>query len=368
MAAKLRSEARRGPDVLRGRAAPSVARRAPGSRRTCRATPLPVGRHGRGLRACTGSGRRSSSRRAGRSCPGRGVRRSRCDAVRVADLRGGVLPRRRAAADRAERHLPPRADARSSSAPRSRRLASCRGWRPAEELWAQGWSEPNAGSDLAGIQSRAVRDEARGGWRLTGQKTWCTRAAPSATGCSVCSAPIRGAERHRGLTYFLVPLRAPGVTVRPVAGSTATPGFAEIFLDDVFVPDRDVLGEVNDGWNVAMTTASSERGLTLRSPGRFARDRAAAGRSVPPRRATPVDPTLRDARRPGVDGRRRPTACTRYRPRRSSRAAAPSGAEASLNKVFWSELDVRMHETAMRLLGPARARADAPSGRPTARG
>src|SRR6185503_13283540 len=137
-----------------------------------------------------------------------------------------------------------------------------------EDLWAQGWSEPNAGSDLASIKSTAVRDDARGGFRLNGQKTWCTRGAF----CDFMFGLFRSdpaAERHRGMTYFLVPLRASGVTVRPVGRLDGDAGFAEVFLEDVFVSDRDVLGTVNDGWNVAMATTSSERGLTLRSPGRF---------------------------------------------------------------------------------------------------
>jgi alkylation response protein AidB-like acyl-CoA dehydrogenase len=221
----------------------------------------------------------------------------------------------------------------------------------AEELWAQGWSEPNAGSDLAGIQSRAVRDEARGGWRLSGQKAWCTRGAF----CDWLFGLFRsdpGAERHRGLTYFLVPLRAPGVTVRPVARLDGDAGFADVFLDDVFVPDRDVLGKVHDGWNVAMTTASSERGLTLRSPGRFA---ATASRLVDLYRREsarrPVDPTLRDA---VVRAWMEAQAYGLYTLQAVAKleGGGAMGPEASVNKVFWSELDVRLHETAMRLLGP----------------
>src|SRR6202035_727415 len=106
------------------------------------------------------------------------------------------------------------------------------------------------------------------GWVLTGQKIWTTRGA--------FSPPLFGlfrsdpdAERHRGLTYFLVPLDAPGVTVRGFGRLDGDEGFAEVFLDDVFVPDHDVLGAVHQGWSVAMATASAERGLTLRSPGRF---------------------------------------------------------------------------------------------------
>src|SRR5690606_1519240 len=138
----------------------------------------------------------------------------------------------------------------------------------AQDLWCQGWSEPGAGSDLAGIRSRAVRDEAAGGWRLFGQKTWTTRGAF----CTHLFGLFRtdpNAERHRGLTYFLVPLDSPGVTVRGFPRLDGDEGFADVFFDDVFVPDSAVLGEVNKGWHVAMATTSSERGLTLRSPGRF---------------------------------------------------------------------------------------------------
>ncbi len=137
-----------------------------------------------------------------------------------------------------------------------------------EQAWCQGWSEPNAGSDLAGIQSRAVRDEAAGGWRLSGQKTWTTRGAF----CTHLFGLFRSdpdAERHHGLTYFLVDLATPGVTVRGVERLDGDEGFAEVFFDDVFVGDDDVLGEPGQGWSVAMATTGSERGLTLRSPGRF---------------------------------------------------------------------------------------------------
>jgi alkylation response protein AidB-like acyl-CoA dehydrogenase len=161
----------------------------------------------------------------------------------------------------------------------------------AQDLWCQGWSEPDAGSDLAGIKSRAVRDEAAGGWRLTGQKTWTTRGAF----CTHLFGLFRTdpeAERHRGMTYFLVPLDTPGVTVRGVGRLDGDEGFAEVFLEDAFVPDANVLGGVDQGWGVARATTSSERGLTLRSPGRFM---AAADRLVDlyHRRGATADPALR---------------------------------------------------------------------------
>jgi alkylation response protein AidB-like acyl-CoA dehydrogenase len=225
------------------------------------------------------------------------------------------------------------------------------------DLWAQGWSEPNAGSDLASLTSRAARDDVRGGFRLTGQKTWCTRGAFCDWMFGLFRTDPNG-ERHRGLTYLLVPLRAPGVTVRPVARLDGDAGFAEVFLDDVFVPDRDVLGEVNKGWEVAMATTSSERGLSLRSPGRFL---ATAERLVSLVRERGGDARARDdVAQAWIDAE-----CYRlYTLQTATRHAAgkPVGAESSMNKIFWSEMDVAMHETALRLLGPeAELAPEAPS-------
>jgi len=219
-----------------------------------------------------------------------------------------------------------------------------------EQTWCQGWSEPNAGSDLAGIQSKGVRDDAQGGWRLSGQKTWTTRGAF----CTHLFGLFRTdpeAERHRGLTYFLVDLEAPGVTVRGVERLDGDEGFAEVFLDDVFVPDSDVLGEPNQGWSVAMATTGSERGLTLRSPGRFM---AAAQRLIDLARAHRDDAESDDARdrltEAWIDAQayRWQTFWTVTRIAEGAR----TGPESSMVKVFWSELDIRMHELALDLLGP----------------
>jgi len=223
-----------------------------------------------------------------------------------------------------------------------------------EEAWCQGWSEPNAGSDLAGIQSRAVRDE--GGWRLHGQKTWTTRGAF----CTHLFGLFRSdpeAERHRGLSYFLLPLDAEGVTVRGFERLDGDEGFAEVFFDDVFVPDDAVLGEVDQGWKVAMATTGSERGLTLRSPGRFT---AAAARLIELWRARGgADPALRQAVTQAwmdAEAYRLQTLQTVTKLADGER----TGAEASLVKLFWSELDVRLHDAALVLLGPDAERADEP--------
>jgi alkylation response protein AidB-like acyl-CoA dehydrogenase len=217
-----------------------------------------------------------------------------------------------------------------------------------EQIWAQGWSEPGAGSDLAALRSRADRDGERGGWVVNGQKTWSTRAAYADWMFGLFRTDPES-SRHHGLTYLLLPLDAEGVTVRPIRQLDGEPGFAEVFFDDVFVPDEHVLGEVGQGWKVAMSTTTSERGLTLRSPGRFM---ASADRLVSLARRMPdADPVLlADVVQCWMDA-------DAYRLYVQSTAlqaleGKPIGAESSANKLFWSQLDVRIHETALRLLGP----------------
>ncbi|MFI9380051.1 acyl-CoA dehydrogenase family protein [Kutzneria sp. NPDC052558] len=212
----------------------------------------------------------------------------------------------------------------------------------AEDIWAQAWSEPEAGSDLAAVRSRGVRTE--GGWLLSGQKTWSSRAAFADKGFGLFRTDP-DAERHRGLTYFLFDLRAPGVTVRPIPQLDGEAGFAEIFLDEVFVPDHDVLGEPGAGWRVAMSTAGNERGLSLRSPGRFC---AAADRLLQLWREVgdPSDTAMRDRVLDAWTG------AQAYRLHVFGSLDRPVGAEASVTKLFWSQLDLALHETALELLGP----------------
>lgn len=133
-----------------------------------------------------------------------------------------------------------------------------------EVIWAQAWSEPESGSDLASLTSRAVRTE--GGWLLTGQKTWSSRAAFADRAFGIFRTDPDTPKPHQGLTYLMFGLRAPGVTVRPIGRLDGKPAFAELFLDQVFVPDEDVIGEPGQGWRIAMSTTGNERGLTLRSP------------------------------------------------------------------------------------------------------
>ncbi|MET9321299.1 acyl-CoA dehydrogenase family protein [Streptomyces sp. NPDC003038] len=223
-----------------------------------------------------------------------------------------------------------------------------------EVIWAQAWSEPESGSDLASLTSRAVRTE--GGWLLSGQKTWSSRAAFADRAFGIFRTDPHAAKPHQGLTYLMFGLRAPGVTVRPIGRLDGKPAFAEIFLDRVFVPDEDVIGEPGQGWRIAMSTTGNERGLTLRSPGRFL---AASARLAGLWRSAgdPADTALRDRVADAVVGAR---AYELFTWGCASRFAAGGaiGAESSLNKVFWSEYDIALHETALDLLGPDAELAD----------
>ena len=217
------------------------------------------------------------------------------------------------------------------------------------DVWAQGWSEPNAGSDMAAIRTTAFRDGDH--YVVNGQKTWCSRAVwADWIFCIFRTDP--DSERHRGLSFMLVPLDAEGVQVRAIEQLDGETGFAEVFFDNVRVPVDQLLGEEGGGWKVAMSTAGFERGLMLRSPARYqatARKLVALLRDNP--EAAQRDPTLGDR---VIRGWMQAEAYALQTYRTASRiiAGGSIGAESSLNKIFWSEMDLAMHETAMALLGP----------------
>lgn len=216
-----------------------------------------------------------------------------------------------------------------------------------EQVWAQAWSEPEAGSDLAAIRSTAVRTD--GGWLLSGQKTWSSRAAFADKGFGLFRSDQQ-AHRHRGLTYAMFDLRAEGVSIRPIAQLDGDPGFAEIFLDEVFVPDHDIIGEPGEGWRVAMSTANNERGLSLRSPGRFLAT-AERLRKLWKERGDASDTSTQDR---VVDAWIRARAYQLYTFTTLTRLSEGEslGPESSVTKLFWSRLDTAMQETALDLLGP----------------
>ncbi|MGH7288417.1 MAG: acyl-CoA dehydrogenase family protein [Myxococcota bacterium] len=215
-----------------------------------------------------------------------------------------------------------------------------------EEVWAQGWSEPNAGSDMAAITTTAIRDDDH--YVIQGQKTWASRGAFADWLFGMFRTDPKS-ERHYGLSFILVPLDTPGVTVRPIAQLDGETGFAEVFFDGARVPVEHRLGAEGEGWSVAMSTAGFERGLMLRSPARF-QETAARLVALLRENAAQVEDSLRDeVVRCWVGAEA--YALETYRTVSRLVAGGKIGAEASLNKIFWSELDIRMHELALEILG-----------------
>ena len=216
-----------------------------------------------------------------------------------------------------------------------------------DEIWAQGWSEPNAGSDMAAIRCRADRDGDE--FVINGQKIWSTRAVYADWVFGLFRTDPES-SRHHGLSKILVPLNSEGVTVRPIPQLNGLPGFAEIFFDDVRVPAFNLLGGEGEGWRIAMATAGFERGLMLRSPARF---QQASKRLVTLYRehgSDVIDPSIEAAVvRCYMDAEA--YALSTYQTASKLSSGGSIGAEASCNKIFWSEMDLLIHETAMNLLG-----------------
>ena len=217
-----------------------------------------------------------------------------------------------------------------------------------EEIWAQGWSEPNAGSDMAAIRCRADRDG--DAYVINGQKIWSTRAVYADWVFGLFRTDP-DSERHHGLSKILVPLDAEGITVRPIEQLNGLPGFAEIFFDDVRVPAFNLLGEEGAGWQIAMATAGFERGLMLRSPARFQQATRRLVSLYREHSTDILDPSVEDdVVRCYMDAEA--YALSTYQTASRLVKGGSIGPEASCNKIFWSELDLRIHDTAMRILGP----------------
>jgi alkylation response protein AidB-like acyl-CoA dehydrogenase len=230
----------------------------------------------------------------------------------------------------------------------------------ADDIWGQAWSEPEAGSDLASLRSTATRVE--GGWVLNGQKTWSSRSSYADMGFGLFRSDPEQ-QRHRGLTYFMFDLNAEGVTRRPIDQLDGEPGFAELFLDNVFVPDdpanpaeSGVIGEVDNGWRVAMATAANERGLSLRSPGRFL---ATTDRLLALWNSGDKPANLAERVADAWIGSRAYELST-YATVSRLAEGGQLGMESSINKVFWSQWDIATHETALDLLDVDAEFADDP--------
>lgn len=217
-----------------------------------------------------------------------------------------------------------------------------------EDMWAQGWSEPNAGSDMAAIASKAIREGDH--YIINGQKTWSTRASFADWTFGLFRTDPTS-SRHHGLSYLLVPLDAEGVTIRPIKALNGKDAFAELFFDNVKVPVENRIGGEGHGWKVAMATAGFERGLLLRSPAVF---QQTARKLVELYKANQEqadrDPSIREAVCEAWAGAEAYALSAYHTVGRMSKGAN-IGAESSINKIIWSELDLKMHETAMRILG-----------------
>src|SRR6202048_899587 len=212
-----------------------------------------------------------------------------------------------------------------------------------EEIWAQAWSEPEPGSDLASL--RSTGDGNDGGWLLNGQKIWSSRAPFGDRAFGLFRSDPE-AQRHSGLTYFMFDLKADGITVRPIAQLGGDTGFGEIFLDDVFVPDADVIGQANDGWRAAMSTSSNERGMSLRSPARFLASAERLAELWKDHGNSTFGDQVADAWIK-AQAYRLHTFGTVTRLTNGGEL----GAESSVTKVFWSDLDVAVHQTALDIRG-----------------
>jgi alkylation response protein AidB-like acyl-CoA dehydrogenase len=233
-----------------------------------------------------------------------------------------------------------------------------------EEVWCQLFSEPGAGSDLASLATRAERDG--DDWVLTGQKVWTTWAHLADFG--VCLARTDpDVPKRRGITYFLVDLHAPGVEVRPLRHIGGEVDFNEVFLEGVRVPDADRVGAVGDGWRVANATLSGERQMVAGS-GSGGVDRIGGSgtrrlvETAAKRRADgdPVDPAMRQ-RIVAAYGEERIRAWTNQRVRAGLKAGRPPGPESSVGKVHQGELNQRIQEIAVDLLGPGATAWESPA-------
>jgi alkylation response protein AidB-like acyl-CoA dehydrogenase len=219
-----------------------------------------------------------------------------------------------------------------------------------DEIWCQGFSEPGSGSDLGSLRTRAEQhgDE----FIVNGQKVW-TSLAHIADWCMLLVRTDATLPKHRGLSYLLVDMKTPGVTVKPLRQMTGSAEFNEMFFEDVHVPRENLLGGLNNGWKVAMTTLANERGtMSLAMAARFFmtyNEMVSMCRNL----ARPVlkDPRVRQQLAQFfVD--LQALKYTLYRSFSTILRGGTPGPEGSVSKIAWSELNQRMHEFAMHVEGP----------------
>jgi alkylation response protein AidB-like acyl-CoA dehydrogenase len=225
-----------------------------------------------------------------------------------------------------------------------------------DELWCQLFSEPDAGSDLANLSTTAVRDGDE--WVINGQKVWTSSADRASWGILLARTDW-DVPKHRGITYFLLDMAAPGITVRPLRQMTDESHFAEVFLDDVRIPGHQVLGQVGEGWRIAQTTLFSERASIAGGSGISPRNVADLARRL----GRNDDPLVRqDLARAHIHFEL--LRFLRYRLQTAISQGRPPGQEASVMKLAFGRAMKHLTETAIDLQGPAGllGRADAADG------
>jgi alkylation response protein AidB-like acyl-CoA dehydrogenase len=218
----------------------------------------------------------------------------------------------------------------------------------AEEIWCQGFSEPDSGSDLASLKTRAVKSN--GEWVITGQKVWTTLAHHSKW-CMLLARTDSDAPKHKGLTFFLMDVEQEGVQVRPLVQITKEPEFNELFIEEARVPDENVIGGVGNGWGVAITTLMHERaGLAF---GLQVQLKIALGELMELVRARGLenDPVTRQ-RVAQLYIESEALRLNAYRGLTQIMKTGVPGPEGSLPKWQWSDINQALTETAMDLLGP----------------
>jgi alkylation response protein AidB-like acyl-CoA dehydrogenase len=224
----------------------------------------------------------------------------------------------------------------------------------AEEIWCQGFSEPGAGSDLGSLRSTAVLDGDH--YVINGQKVW-TSLAHVADWCIFLARTDPTAPKHKGITYLLLDMHTPGIDVRPLTQITGSADFNEMFFTDVHVPRSNVLGEVNDGWRVAMTTLLHERGtlgFALSVGARIALDELIELARTTQRNGRPAieDPLIRQ-RIAGLHVEVEALKLNNYRALTGFMKTGIPGPEGSISKLVWSEAMQRLADVAIEILGPA---------------
>jgi alkylation response protein AidB-like acyl-CoA dehydrogenase len=218
----------------------------------------------------------------------------------------------------------------------------------ADEIWCQGFSEPDAGSDLAALKTRAVKDG--DDWVVTGQKVW-TSGAQYSKWCMLVARTDQDAPKHKGLTYFLMDMEQPGVQVLPLRQITGDPEFNELFIEEARIPDENVLGGVGNGWKVALTTLMNER--------------AGLGFFLQVRLRQLLDELFDEARRNGMLDdprvadklgelhiRTEILRLTAYRGLSVIEQYGQPGPEGSLVKWLWSETNQMLTQLAPEIVGP----------------